>query len=98
MKILNLWKTLLSVKIAKKMDKIDLIIKTDESKLNQSITRHYSWSLIGVRTPIQSRLFKNSVSIIAAITTEGVSFWSAIVGTTNSNTFIDFIKYLFRFI
>ena len=96
--ILNLWKTLLSVKIAKEMDKIDLIIKTDESTLNQFITRHYSWSPIDVRTPIQSRLFKNSVSIIAAITTEGVSFWCAIVVATDSNIFIDFIKYHFRFI
>ena len=80
------------------MDKIDLIIKTDESTLNQSITRYYSWSLIGVRTSIQSRLFKNSFSIIAAITTEGVSFWCAIVGTTDSNTFIDFIQDLLKFI
>ena len=98
MKILNLWKTLLSVKIAKKIDNFDLIIKTDESTLNQSITRHYSLSLIGDRTPIQSRLFKNSVSIIAAITTEGVSFWCSIFGTTDSNIFIDFIKDLLNFI
>ena len=94
----DLLKTLFSAKIAKEMDKFDLIINVDESTLNRGIVEHYSWSPIGVPTPTKSIIFNKSVSVIAAITTEGLSFWCVRVGTTDSSIFIDYIKDLLKFI
>ena len=98
MERIDLWKALFSIKIAKEMDKFDLIINIDESTLSKGVVEHYSWSPVGVPTPIQSIIFQKSVSIIAAITTEGLSFWCVRVGTTDSSIFVNYIKNLLKFL
>ena len=89
MERIDLWKALFSIKIAKEMDKFDIIINIDESTLSKGVVEHYSWSPVGIPTPIQSIIFQKSVSIIAAITTEGLSFWCVRVGTTDSSIFVN---------
>ena len=91
-------KSLFLAKIAKEIDYYDVFINVDESTLNKNIIENYSWTPIGVPTPIKSIIFAKLVSVISAITTEGLSFWCIRSGTTDSAIFVDYLKDLFKYL
>ena len=77
-------KTYFFAKMSKNIDCTDVWINIDENTLNKATKENYSWTQIGIPTPIWSITFKNSISIIAAKTTEGLSFWWMRAGSTDS--------------
>ena len=92
-------KSLFSAKIVKEIDYYDVFINVDESTLNKkNIIENYSWTPIGVPTPIKSIIFAKSVSVIAAFSTEGLSFWCIWSGTNDSAIFVDYLKDLFKYL
>ena len=93
-----LCKLLFSAKIVKVIDNFDVFINIDESILSKNVIENYSWTLKGVPTPIKSIVFSKSVSVIAAITTKGLSFCCIRTGTTDSLGFIDYFKDLFEYL
>ena len=87
-----------SAKISKNIDCFDVLINIDETTLNKATKENYSWTQIGIPTPIWNITFKNSVSIIAAITTEGLSFWWLRAGSTDSSVFVDYLTDLVAYL
>ena len=91
-------KAYFSAKISKNIDCFDVLINIDETTLNKATKENYSWTQIGIPTPIWNITFKNSVSIIAAITTDGLSFWWLRAGLTDSSVFVDYLTDLVAYL
>ena len=87
----KLKKVLLSVKLWKMITQSTVLVNVDESSFSRSTKANYSWSLKGSSSSISNIIFWGSISIVSAITSNGVSIGGIRKGTIDSNSFIKYI-------
>ena len=82
----------------KNIEEDDLILNADEWIINRGTLPLKSWSFRGERAEIKSISFEKSASIISVISSTGCHFSHIHSQTINSNSFIDFLNDLEKFI
>ena len=82
----------------KNIEEDDLILNADEWIINRGTPSLKSWSFRGERAEIKSISFEKSASIISVIFSTGWHFSHIHSQTINSNSFIDFLNDLEKFI
>ena len=80
------------------MKKRILLINADEASVSRHTQLFRSWSLKGVDSEMKAGSFKNSISLITAISSSGWHFSHISNNSTNSVRFIDFLKDLKKFV
>ena len=88
----KLKKVLFSVKLWKMIAQSTVQVNIDESFFSWSTKRYYSWSLKGSSSSISNIILLESISIVSAITSNGVNISGIRKGTIDSNSFIEYIK------
>lgn len=75
----------------------DVLVNIDESSISRNTHPNKSWSFIGSIPEIRGGSFRNTVSLIAAISSEGWHFAHATTQTTNGERFSQFWADLLKF-
>ena len=87
-----------SIKLWKVIRRFEMLINIDESSFSRLTKRDFSWIPKGKEQIIKSIWFRNSWSLVTAITTSGGVIAAKRNGTMSSDDFIDFLRELVRFI
>ena len=93
-KIVGSLKCLFWIRLVKNLSTIKTIINIDESCLNKNTMVNYSWLTKGKKCPLANIKYKNSVSMISAICSNGFSMTVCVYKTTKGSTFLQFLKAL----
>ena len=83
---------LYSIRITKQMNENILMVNIDETSLNTEVLNQRSWLKIGVNWELFSQKFKDSLSLVSAITSNGDCLVASINHKNNSDTFVEFLK------
>ena len=95
----QLWmKQWFAVKLSMLLKNIELLINIDESSFSRLTKKNYSWIPKGKAQIIKNICFRNSCSLVTAITSSGSVIAAKSSGWVNSKLFIIFLKELIRFI
>jgi transposase len=90
--------SLFSVYLAKKLNKIDMLVNVDEATFSRNTKAHYSWLKRGKSCFISNISLKGSISIISWIMTNGVSLSASVSGRINSKVFAEYLDKLFKYV
>ena len=69
---INILKTLFSVKLAKDLTNVKILINLDETSFNMDTKLNYSWLRRGYSCSIKNVLFRGSINWVSAIATNGL--------------------------
>ena len=95
----QLWmKQWFAVKLSMLLKNFELLINIDESSFSRLTKKNYSWIPKGKAQIIKNICFRNSCSLVTAITSSGSVIAAKPSGWVNSKLFIIFLKELIRFI
>ena len=93
-KLVSCLKSLFWIRMIKNLKNIKAIVNLDESWLNRNTRVKYSWLPKGKHCSVTNIKFKNSLNIISAICSNGLSINVWVNGTTKSDTILKFLKVL----
>ena len=79
------------------MDSFRLIINVDGWVLTRTVKQSYSWLEKGKSWRLYNSLYTGSMSLLAAISSDGSSFTAAYPSTVNSAVFISFIESMLEY-
>ena len=94
----QLLKCLFAIKIIPLISKSKLLINIDETSFSRLTKLDYSWLKKGHPWKLMNTVFKNSTSLITAITSTGKVFAASTNGSVNTLIFKDFLDKLKQFI
>ena len=86
-----------AVTLSKMLKKLELLINIDESSFSRLTKKNYSWIQKGKEQIIKNICFRNSCSLITAITSSGKFIAAKSSRWVNLNLFIEFLKEQVRF-
>ena len=89
----KLKKILFSVKLWGMINRSTILVNIDEAVFSHSTKANYSWCKKGVPSNISTIIFRGSISIVSAITSNGVSITGIRKGTIDSSSFIEYIEH-----
>ena len=87
-------KILFAVTLTKRIKNAKLLINVDESTLSKETKIKYTWALKGVSASAKNIKFSKSMNLVTWIWSSGSSYSAITKGTTNSNSFLWFLKHL----
>ena len=91
-------KQLFSIKLWKILERFSILINVDESSFSRLTKKEFTWMPKGKSQIIKNICFKNSWSLIIAITSTGGVIATKINGNVSSSLFVKFMKELILFI
>ena len=91
-------KQLFSIKLWKTIEKFSMLINVDESSFSRLTKKELTWIPKGKDQIVKSICFKNSWSLVTAITSTGSVIIGKVNGSVRSNLIQKFIKELISFI
>ena len=94
----HLAKQWFSIKLWKVIERFRVLINVDQSSFSRLTKKDYSWIPKGKSQIIKNIWFKNSCSLITAITSTGAVIAAKINTTVTSNLMVSFMKELISFI
>ena len=93
----QLLKCLFSAKMSQYLSKYEILVNIDESSFSRRTKLDYSWQKKGQPWKLINIGFRNSSSLISAMTTTGKVFVAITIGSVNTSVFIKYLSVLKKF-
>ena len=87
-----IFKWLFCIRIAKRISDKMILINIDESSFSRNTKVHYSWIQKGEDRWLNNTKFSNSLSTIAGIWSNGLSYNLLVDGTINSKWYLEYLQ------
>ena len=95
---INFLKKLFCAKIAKQLSIIKILIRKDETSINNDTTQAMSWLKRGKSWSVWNIKFKKSINLISAVWSDDTAINLLKYTKTNKDSIIAFLKFLFKFV
>ena len=87
-----------SIRLCKTIDSFKILINVDETSFSRMTKKNLTWIPKGKEQIVKNICFRNSWSLVTAITSTGSVFAAKRVGTITSIMILDYLRELVRFI